>query len=319
MEKELWIKYIDILNRQEESMNGEPFQLSTEEEETLAELQNVYENDPDKAELVKQLKECSREQRQEMVEEYFQPVKEDASEEEEIAEAFGISVEKITHKYLESGKELFLFYDTNLQREVIIENEEKGVPLKERLEKIQKENQKYQTSNDEENSKNILMDERNTKDLELAMYTKNEILNHPSLLSDMSQNDLLELDYLLKNYEDLHIKSINLENLIYLDESGEINEVSVNDKEEVVVHSTEEENSSSNEFYQKDDLSQMFEEDSKTEEINTLLLEQTEKPKQKVYVWNDNDGHVNKPIFITIVTVLFIIAIVCLLLIFKTT
>ena len=228
MEKDVFVRYVEMLHRFEElSKDGKSINSDTIEASTILEIRQLVENNKKLMELLKRIHALPDNERMAAVEEYFskQNKKEEEpekSEEEEIAKTFGVNVSEIDHKYLKNGHEIFSFYDSISGKQVILENNKKGKSLVECLQEIQEKNEKYQTDDEYDNSKSILKDKVNSESLELKMYTKEEILSIPGGLDSIRNEDAMILSYLLKNYDELGIKGINLDHLIYIDNDNKI-------------------------------------------------------------------------------------------------
>ena len=332
MEKETFIKYVEMLNRFEKLSKEEASIYSnTQETKVIAEVRKLVEKDPELMEFLKQLHALPEKERMQAVTEHFSKKenKEEASaksEEEEIAKTFGVDINKIEHKFLSTGNEIFSFYDLKLGRQVVLENNQKGKTLVEYLKEIQVQNEKYQTENEETNSNEILNDQRLTENIELKMLTKEEILNRQDNFSNIANEDAAKLKYLLQNYDRLRIKGINLENLIYIDEDNKIHEAVINEKQEVVVANPEDASYSDN-SYDSNAPVETTTEDSN--ELNSMVEESTEEKededsynlsgneyeneldKEKVKVLthtkDDKYGFVNNVLFIAIITAVVLI------------
>ena len=330
MEKELLIKYVEMINRFEKlSKEERSIYSNTEEEKVIAEVRNLIKTNPELSELLKKIHSVSASERNNVINEYYSKQEQEEtpkkSEEEEIAKTFGVSVDKIEHKFLSNGKEIFSFYDISLGRQVVLENNKKGKTLVEYLREIQEQNEKYQTENEETNSNNILNDQRIDENLELKMYTKEEILGLNINFNSSANEDIAKLKYLLQNYDRLRIKGIDLENLIYIDEDNKIHEAVINEKQEVTVASLEDANyaaeeydgASSNEAPEEEDnndLEAMID-DVETEEVDFELSgseyeenkNEKEKGKQKVLTKDDKYGFINNVLFVSIITAAILI------------
>lgn len=343
MEKDVFMRYVQLLHRFEElSKEEHSIYSNTIEAKTILEVRQLVENNQELLELLKKIHSLPDSEREKAVEEYFskQNKKEEQeeqkkSEEEEIAKTFGVNVNEIDHKYLKNGNEIFSFYDNVSNRQVVLENNKKGKSLLESLQDIQKQNEKYQTEDEYDNSKNILRDKSSTENIELKFYTRNEIINLPSL-DNIRGKDALILTFLLKHYDELGIKGINLDNLIYLDSNNIIQEaVVVNDK--VIVGEPDDAKSNnaaeaSNEAVKEEveeepelteeKTSEVKEEpkESNNEELNEMMEEskeevkeedkKNEKEKPKTLIRNikdkikdtDSNGFINNVLFISIAT-----------------
>ena len=270
--------------------------------------------------LLKRIHALPDSERMNAVDEYFSKKAEkeeepEKSEEEEIAKTFGVDVNKIEHKYLNNGNEIFSFYDANLGRQVILENNKKGKSLTEYLKEIQDKNEKYQTENSEANTNDILRDESNEENIELKMYTKEEILSNE--LGNMNNKDIAKLNYLLRNYERLRIKGINLENLIYIDEDNKIHEAIINEKQEVVVATPDDANYSDSAYEQNEvdnsnedsnELESMMENtENEEEKLDIIEGKIEEKGKPKVLTKDDKYGFINNVLYVSIITAAILI------------
>lgn len=178
----------------------------------LVELQN--END---------LKEQNRK-----IEEYFNQEKTDEKEEEVIAKTFGIDISNIKHQFLQNGKELFVFYSDYLGRTVVLENSKDGTSLVQQLKQMQLENEEYQTENNSLNTEEMLNKKRMEKDAQLTFIPVKQIENNKDILEKLDEERLIQLSILLQNVVPLHLKAINLENMLAIDELKNIYEVYYN-------------------------------------------------------------------------------------------
>lgn len=225
-QEELLEKYVELLNRHEliDEQNMRVF--FSEEEKAL--IKKVNQNSEIK-EIVEQLESLSPMDREKKLKQFLNKGN-NVNEEQEISKTFGIDIDKIEHKYLNNGIEVFSFYDPKLGRQVVLENKKDG-SLVEQLKKIQQNNKKYQTSNSEQNANDIL----NDTNIELKMITLNEIKDHKQQLQNMNKQQEIKLNYLINNYSKLKIKGINLDNLIYMDENDNLIEVIYDAENDMIV------------------------------------------------------------------------------------
>ena len=146
MEKEIFVKYVEMLHRFEKLSEEEMSIYSTpEEEEIVFEVRSLIEKNPILLDLLKQIHASPDNERMNVVNKHFsnkekEVEKTEKTEEEEIAKTFGVNVENIEHHFLSNGNEIFSFYDSNLGRQVIIENNKKGKSLFKYLKEIQDQN-----------------------------------------------------------------------------------------------------------------------------------------------------------------------------------
>ena len=321
MEKETFIKYVEMLHRFEQLSKEElSIYSNTVETSVITDIRRLVENNSELMDLLKRIHALPDSERMNAVDEYFSKKAEkeeepEKSEEEEIAKTFGVDVNKIEHKYLNNGNEIFSFYDANLGRQVILENNKKGKSLTEYLKEIQDKNEKYQTENSEANTNDILRDESNEENIELKMYTKEEILSNE--LGNMNNKDIAKLNYLLRNYERLRIKGINLENLIYIDEDNKIHEAIINEKQEVVVATPDDANYSDSAYEQNEvdnsnedsnELESMMENtENEEEKLDIIEGKIEEKGKPKVLTKDDKYGFINNVLYVSIITAAILI------------
>ena len=322
MEKDVFVRYVEMLHRFEElSKDGKSINSDTIEASTILEIRQLVENNKKLMELLKRIHALPDNERMAAVEEYFskQNKKEEEpekSEEEEIAKTFGVNVSEIDHKYLKNGHEIFSFYDSISGKQVILENNKKGKSLVECLQEIQEKNEKYQTDDEYDNSKSILKDKVNSESLELKMYTKEEILSIPGGLDSIRNEDAMILSYLLKHYDELGIKGINLDNLIYIDKDNKIqeavvvdNKVMVGEPEDAKGANTNGEISEENE--DNPELVEMVEEDTTEEkEKEEELDNEREKEKPKVLTKQDDKyGFISNVLLVSIITAVILVGV----------
>ena len=104
----------------------------------------------------------------------------------------------------------------------------------------------------------------------------------------MSEEDLLKLNYLLTNYDRLHIKGINIENLMYIDEDNNIREVSFKNEKDIVVMEPSSVKYSNEEVNVNDpdsSIKQIYEAD---EEKNVSFDDLNDDMKERVRFYHDN-------------------------------
>lgn len=130
-----------------------------------------------------------------------------------ISKVYGINISNIEHKKLNNDNEIFMFFNSDLQKNVVLKNEVKGKTLIQQLKEMQDENQKYQTENYINNSEQILADKSMKEDTELKMIPINQLYNYSAQLSNLNKEELVSLDNLIKNKDKFHIEYINIENV----------------------------------------------------------------------------------------------------------
>lgn len=269
--KDKFIQYAKIVDLLKENSGKENISLSIVDYDIIKEIKDAYKNNPKYAALINKIINAKEGEAVQVVEDYYNEVERqnDMNPEEEISKVFGISVDKINHLYLKNGKELFFFYSDYLERDVVLENNKKGKSIVDILKDIQDSDEKYQSDNPSENANNIMMDERIKSNIELDMYSPNEVLNRVNEIDSLTQDEKRLLNYLLKNAIKLDIKSINVENLFYITNNHEIKEITYNMDFKPVVSSLDREDTTAKEEF--------FNEDSNSnEEINSMLQDSNE-------------------------------------------
>ena len=187
-------------------------------------------------ELMNKLRHTSPLDREKIINEYFDKNNEkDTNPEKEIANTLGVDISKIEHKILDSGIEIFSFYNPENGKQVILENKKDGVSLVEQLKQIQEENTKYQSSNNEKNTTSILNDQRIKENIELKLIPIEEINEYLGQVKNLTVEDYKKLVFIIKNADELHINYINVENLFGLSKDGKIYEARTNSNKELQI------------------------------------------------------------------------------------
>ena len=187
-------------------------------------------------ELMNKLRHAIPLDREKIINEYFDKNNEkDTNPEKEIANTFGVDISKIEHKILDSGIEIFSFYNPENGKQVILENKKDGVSLVEQLKQIQEENTKYQSSNNEKNTTSILNDQRIKENIELKLIPIEEINEYLGQVKNLTVEDYKKLVFIIKNADELHINYINVENLFGLSKDGKIYEARTNSNKELQI------------------------------------------------------------------------------------
>ena len=187
-------------------------------------------------ELMNKLRHASPLDREKIINEYFDKNNEkDTNPEKEIANTFGVDISKIEHKILDSGIEIFSFYNPENGKQVILENKKDGVSLVEQLKQIQAENTKYQSNNNEKNTTSILNDQRIKENIELKLIPIEEINEYLGQVKNLTVEDYKKLVFIIKNADELHINYINVENLFGLSKDGKIYEARTNSNKELQI------------------------------------------------------------------------------------
>lgn len=231
--------FIKFLNNPNLSM------LNTEEKEAILEVNNLCKTDPEFNEMVNKLKgSFSDETRMNMLNDYLnqKELKEAKSNEEVISKTFGVDINDIEHKYLNSGKEIFSFYDSKIGRKRLLENPSDGT-LVEFLKEEQNNNENFQSDDYKANSTAILNEKLKEKNIELKMIYIGDLNDHQKEIDNLEEKKKKCLEEILKNKEKLGVVYVNLEDIVALDKDGKIIEGAYNDeKQKAEVQSPKEAN-----------------------------------------------------------------------------
>ena len=106
--------------------------------------------------------------------------------------------------------------------------------LVEQLKNKQANNEQFQTNNDMNNTNAMLEEERQKDDVELKMIYPSEVNNYLNMLTNMKPEDRKKLNYIINNIDNLGVKKLNLQNLIYLDQNDNLREVTYDSEKDIV-------------------------------------------------------------------------------------
>ena len=220
--------FIKFLNNPNLSM------LNTEEKRAILEVNSLCKTDPEFNEMVNKLKgSFSDETRMNILNDYLnqKELKEAKSNEEAISKTFGVDINDIEHKYLNSGKEIFSFYDSKIGRKRLLENPSDGT-LVEFLKEEQNNNEDFQSDDYKANSTAILNEKLKEKNIELKMVYIGDLNDHQKEIDNLEEKKKKCLDEILKNKEKLGVVYVNLEDIVALDKDGKIIEGAYNDEKQ---------------------------------------------------------------------------------------
>ena len=219
--------------------------LDAEEKKAILEVNNLCKTDSEFNEMVNKLKgSFSDETRMNILNDYLnqKELKEAKSNEEVISKTFGVDINDIEHKYLNSGKEIFSFYDSKIGRKRLLENPSDGT-LVEFLKEEQNNNEDFQSDDYKANSTAILNEKLKEKNIELKMIYIGDLNDHQKEIDNLEEKKKKCLDEILKNKEKLEVVYVNLEDIVALDKDGKIIEGAYNDeKQKAEVQSPKEAN-----------------------------------------------------------------------------
>lgn len=220
--------FIKFLNNPNLSM------LNTEEKRAILEVNNLCKTDSEFNEMVNKLKgSFGDETRMNILNDYLnqKELKEAKSNEEVISKTFGVDINDIEHKYLNSGKEIFSFYDSKIGRKRLLENPSDGT-LVEFLKEEQNNNEDFQSDDYKANSTAILNEKLKEKNIELKMVYIGDLNDHQKEIDNLEEKKKKCLDEILKNKEKLGVVYVNLEDIVALDKDGKIIEGAYNDEKQ---------------------------------------------------------------------------------------
>lgn len=219
--------------------------LNAEEKKAILEVNNLCKTDSEFNEMVNKLKgSFGDETRINILNDYLnqKKLKEAKSNEEVISKTFGVDINDIEHKYLNSGKEIFSFYDSKIGRKRLLENPS-DVTLVEFLKEEQNNNEDFQSNDYKANSTVILNEKLKEKNIELKMIYIGDLNDHQKEIDNLEEKKKKCLDEILKNKEKLGVVYVNLEDIVALDKDGKIIEGAYNDeKQKAEVQSPKEAN-----------------------------------------------------------------------------
>ena len=219
--------------------------LNAEEKRAILEVNNLCKTDPEFNDMVNKLKgSFSDESRMNILNDYLdqKEIQEAKTNEEVISKTFGVDINDIEHKYLNSGKEIFSFYDPKIGRKRLLENPSDGT-LVEFLKEEQNNNEDFQSNDYKANSTAILNEKLKEKNIELKMVYIGDLNDHQKEIDNLEEKKKKCLDEILKNKEKLGVVYVNLEDIVALDKDGKIIEGAYNDeKQKAEVQSPKEAN-----------------------------------------------------------------------------
>ena len=208
--------------------------LNAEEKRAILEVNNLCKTDPEFNEMVNKLKgSFSDESRMNILNDYLdqKELKEAKTNEEVISKTFGVDINDIEHKYLNSGKEIFSFYDPKIGRKRLLENPSDRT-LVEFLKEEQNNNEDFQSNDYKANSTAILNEKLKEKNIELKMVYIGDLNDHQKEIDNLEEKKKKCLDEILKNKEKLGVVYVNLEDIVALDKDGKIIEGAFNEEKQ---------------------------------------------------------------------------------------
>ena len=117
MKKEDILKYFELLDKY--TLNNKVV-FNNEELELINKVNDELNKNPELSNLFNNLRNTFPSSRENLIDKYLDS--KPKSLPEEISKTFGIDISKIEHKILDTGVEIFYFYDNTLGKEVVLEN-----------------------------------------------------------------------------------------------------------------------------------------------------------------------------------------------------
>jgi len=329
--KENILSYAKLVNK---VISDDSYKLTDDDNRILNYMKELIKNNPKYADFAEKIIDMNGniDQIQQLLDDYTKEnTNENKSEEEQIAETFNISVNDIEHLYLNGGKKIFHFYSNDLGRDVILENTKDGKNLSEILEDLKRQNNQDTNNLEKTDSTDLLMDNSRVSNLEMKMYSPEQIINNKNIVQLISDKDLFLVKYLVSNAERLNIKLINLENLFYITNDHKIKEITfdknfrpvvsdpdyehnLDDKQTDDSMSENLESINDEEMSNDSDLNDMFDDTEKEEQEKSEeeKKEQEKESKGKVLKLEnpDSNGFANNYFFIFSVILIIIIFVV---------
>ena len=194
-------------------------------------------SDPQYSDLITSIIDLSYDDAKKKLDDFFNKNKVNStSNEEQIAEVFGVSTDNIEHIFLKNGVQVFKFYSAVLGRDVVLENNVRGKSLSDILSDYQqKYAEKYTSVNDAENSNDILMDIRLNSDIEMKLFSLDEVRSQVSEISSLNEEQLELLNYLLNNADSFNINLINISNLFFITNDHKLMEITYDKNHKPIV------------------------------------------------------------------------------------
>ena len=229
-QKDYLIRYVNYLEKK--GMN-----ITSDDMEAFS----FVENNPEFKDIVGNLKNAgSRESRLNIIEKYIQEKEfEKRNEEEKLKAAlekkFGVDLTSIDHMKLQSGIDIIAFYDSKIGRKRLVDYSY-AKSLVEEFSNIQNNSVNFQSDDEKANSNEIARQEADKYgnkreldmiDIERVKVEYNDLIKR---IKDMDPKKVQSVNELIRESERRKIKYINFENMVGLDEKGNIIESRYNEK-----------------------------------------------------------------------------------------
>ena len=229
-QKDYLIRYVNYLEKK--GMN-----ITSDDMEAFS----FVENNPEFKDIVGNLKNAgSRESRLNIIEKYIQEKEfEKRNEEEKLKAAlekkFGVDLTSIDHMKLQSGIDIIAFYDSKIGRKRLVDYSY-AKSLVSEFTNIQNNSVNFQSDDEKANSNEIARQEADKYgnkreldmiDIERVKVEYNDLIKR---IKDMDPKKVQSVNELIRESERRKIKYINFENMVGLDEKGNIIESRYNEK-----------------------------------------------------------------------------------------
>lgn len=208
LNEEQFKKLVEIFKKDEISR-------STSEKDFIDEMKKVCEKDKDSNELFKVLSSDNSSELTKFREykKYLEKKSEltkNADMKKKISQVYGIDITKINHRRLSDGTEVFMFYDLELTRPVVLENVNEET-LTKMLQEKQKSNKNFQSSNNEKNTNRMLKEERLKDNIELQLVNINELSKYQHIINMLDPDQKQAFDSLISRKNEFHLEYVNIE------------------------------------------------------------------------------------------------------------
>ena len=283
MDRKLIEEFSGIIKKYKiDSLNGKEIIESEDDKMVLEQISSLISQNEEYNVLINELLSSDPDKVDDIVNNYFgkkqeEEQAEDISAEDEIANLYGVSVADIKSLHLKNGNELFKFYSPDVGKEIVLVNGKEGESLKSQLQQMQELKKEYQTDNEKNNSKNIMMDIRNNSNLEITFYPVSEIKNHQEEVDNLSDDSFRLLQYIIANANDLDVQLINLDNLVYLDSNNNLREVTFDMNHNPSVGTPDEKKNEDNNTYSSSEISS----EENSSEIDEMLSSGASEEQEK--------------------------------------
>lgn len=181
------------------NVNGSNIKELLKHKDLVHKIEDLREEDANLNEVVDRLQKCDFSKKEldrikDLFESYF-GLEEDMTEEEKIAETFGISLDKVDTVKLDNGEEVYRVIGSN-NKDIVLKKDDKNNSLEDELEEYS--DTVGFDANLETNTEDVANYQRVHGFNELVFYTKEEINRKPELLDNLTIEQIEEVRALIK-------------------------------------------------------------------------------------------------------------------------